>query len=53
MNLISPNDRFAIFGARGMAGSAISRALNRAGYNHQLRPSRKDLDLLDLVSVQH
>ena len=28
MTLITPNDRFAIFGARGMAGSAISRALD-------------------------
>ena len=26
MTLITLNDRFAIFGARGMAGSAISRA---------------------------
>ena len=37
MSLITSNDRFAIFGARGMAGSAISRALDRAGYNQQLK----------------
>ena len=52
MSLITSNDRFAIFGARGMAGSAISRALDRAGYNQQLKPSRQELDLLDLLSVQ-
>ena len=52
MTLITANDRFAIFGARGMAGSAISRALERAGYKQQLKPSRQDLDLLDPVAVQ-
>lgn len=52
MTLITPNDRFAIFGARGMAGSAISRALDRAGYQQQLKPSRQELDLLDPAAVQ-
>ena len=52
MMLISPTDRFAIFGARGMAGSAISRALDCSGYHQQLKPSRKELDLLDLLAVQ-
>lgn len=52
MTLITPNDRFAIFGARGMAGSAISRALARAGYNQQINPSRQELDLLDPLAVQ-
>ena len=53
MTLITTNDRFAIFGARGMAGSAISRALDRAGYQQQLKPSRQELDLLDPAAVQH
>ena len=35
-----------------MAGSAISRALNRAGYHQQLTPSRQDVDLLDPQAVQ-
>ena len=35
MNLINSNDRIAIFGAGGMAGSAISRALQRSGYHQQ------------------
>jgi len=46
MTLINSSDRFAIFGARGMAGSTISRALERASYNQQLKPSRVELDLL-------
>ena len=50
--LVTPNDRFAIFGCRGMAGSAICRALERAGYSNQLKPSRMELDLLDLLAVQ-
>ena len=52
MRLITTSDHFAIFGARGMAGSAISRALDRAGYQHQLKPSRQELDLLDPEAVQ-
>ena len=52
MSLINPSDRFAIFGARGMAGSAISRALERFGYQQQLKPSRDELDLLDPAAVQ-
>ena len=52
MTLINYNDRFAIFGARGMAGSAICRALARSGYRQQFIPSRSELDLLDLMAVQ-
>ena len=47
MTLITPTDRIAVFGAFGMAGSAISRALERAGSQQQLTPSRAELDLLD------
>ena len=32
MLLIQPSDRFFVAGARGMAGSAIVRALQRSGY---------------------
>ena len=35
-----------------MAGSAICRAMDRAGYQQQLEPSRQELDLLDPVAVQ-
>ena len=48
MSLIASSDRFAIFGASGMAGSAISRALLRSGYFQQLKPSRMEVDLLNL-----
>ena len=53
MKFINNNDCFAVFGARGMAGSAISRSLTRFGYDNQLKPTRSDLDLLDLHQVQH
>ena len=36
-----------------MAGSAISRALERAGYQQQLTPSRSELNLLDPLAVQN
>ena len=52
MILITPSDRFAIFGATGMVGSAISRALYRSGYYQQLKPSRQELDLLNPMAVQ-
>jgi len=52
MTFITSKDHFAIFGSRGMAGGAISRALESAGYRQQLKPSRAELDLLDLVAVQ-
>ncbi|WP_186595973.1 GDP-L-fucose synthase [Synechococcus sp. PROS-7-1] len=51
MALLRPSDRIFIAGARGMAGSAISRALTRAGYHEQLTPSRQELNLLDDAAV--
>lgn len=51
MALLHPSDRIFIAGARGMAGSAISRALTRAGYHQQLTPSRQELNLLDDAAV--
>lgn len=51
MTLIFPSDLITIFGSRGMAGSAISRALAFSGYQHQLTPSRSELDLLDPLAV--
>ena len=52
MSLIEPSDRFFVAGARGMAGSAIVRALRRHGYGNQtkggaiLMPNREELNLL-------
>ena len=50
--LISPDDRFFIAGHRGMAGSAICRALHGAGYTQQLTANRQQLDLLDTAAVE-
>ena len=50
--LINQNDRFFVAGHRGMAGSAICRALQRSGYENLLTASRDELDLLDLHAVQ-
>ena len=52
MSLITSSDRFAIFGANGMAGSAISRALDLSGYHQQLKSNRQELNLLDPLAVQ-
>ena len=50
--LINQEDRFFVAGHRGMAGSAICRALQRSGYENLLTASRDELDLLDLQAVQ-
>ena len=52
MKLISPDQRFVVFGARGMAGSAIYRALKKNGFNNILAPLREDLDLEDFYCVR-
>jgi GDP-L-fucose synthase len=50
--LIAPADRIYVAGHRGMAGSAICRALERAGYHQLLTASRSELDLLDGRAVE-
>ena len=50
--LISKDDRFFIAGHRGMAGSAICRALSRHGYDSQLVATREELNLLDSEAVK-
>jgi GDP-L-fucose synthase len=50
--LITPDDRIFVAGHRGMAGSAICRALQRTGYSKLLIASRTELDLLDAAAVQ-
>ena len=49
--LITPADRIFVAGHRGMAGSAICRALQRAGYTNLLTASRAELDLLNPLAV--
>ena len=50
--LITPADRIFVAGHPGMAGSAICRALQRAGYTQLLTASREELDLLDGPAVE-
>jgi GDP-L-fucose synthase len=50
--LITPADRIFVAGHRGMAGSAICRALKRAGYTNLLTASRVELDLENGPAVQ-
>ena len=50
--LIKPSDRIFIAGHRGMAGSAICRALSSSGYNNQLKATRQELDLTESVAVE-
>jgi len=50
--LINPSDRIFVAGHRGMAGSAICRALQRQGYVHILTATRQELDLEDAVAVR-
>ncbi len=51
--LIDKKDRFFIAGAKGMVGSAVSRALYQAGYKNQLTPSKNELDLRDNNQVSN
>ena len=51
-SLITPVDRIYVAGHRGMAGSAICRALQRGGYDQLLTASRSELDLLDSYAVK-
>ena len=50
--LITPADRIFVAGHRGMAGSAICRAFERAGYHQLLTASRSELDLIDGPAVR-
>ena len=59
MRLIQPKDRIFVAGARGMAGSAIVRALRRKGYGNPaeggelLTPNRNELNLLEDEAVRN
>ncbi len=50
--LIRPSDRIFVAGHRGMAGSAICRALQRKGYDHIVTATRQELDLEDAAAVR-
>jgi len=46
------NSSIFIAGARGLVGSAITRALKSQGYTQLLTPTRSELDLMDPQAVQ-
>ncbi len=54
---ISLNEKILVAGASGMAGSAIYRSLLKNGYGRKnggqiFKPTRKELDLLDIKAVE-
>lgn len=51
--LLTSSDRIFVAGHRGMAGSAICRALERAGYPQLLTARRSELDLRDGPAVEN
>ena len=57
-SLIKADDRFFVAGARGMAGSAICRALEEKGYGDEAKggalliPNRQELDLLNAAALK-
>ena len=50
--LIKPSNKIYVAGHRGMAGSAICRALSKAGYSNLLTSPRADLNLLNEAAVK-
>jgi len=50
--LITADERIFVAGHRGMAGSAIVRALQRAGYRNLIQAGHSELDLEDAIAVQ-
>ncbi len=52
MTLITASDRIFVAGHRGMAGSAILRALKARGYVNLLSAGREQLDLREAAAVE-
>src|SRR6266851_1905171 len=51
-NFIAPDARIYVAGHRGLVGSALVRALERAGYQNLLLRTRAELDLTDAGAVR-
>ena len=51
-NFIAPDARIYVAGHRGLVGSALVRALERAGYHNLLLRTRAELDLTDAGAVR-
>ena len=52
MNLINNYQKFVVFGSRGMVGGAVCRVLKKNGYLNILTPTKKELNLQELSSVE-
>jgi GDP-L-fucose synthase len=52
MNSMNPGDKIYVAGHRGMVGSAITRKLNREGFNNLVTRTSADLDLRNQAAVQ-
>ena len=50
--MMNPEAKIYVAGHRGMVGSAIERALNRAGYNNLVLRTHTELDLTDQAAVR-
>jgi GDP-L-fucose synthase len=48
---MNKDSRIYVAGHRGLVGSAITRELQKSGYNHLILPDHQTLDLLDQVAV--
>ena len=51
-SFLSQSDRIFVAGHKGMAGSAICRALAKKGYRNILKCKKEDLDLSDINAVR-
>src|SRR5260370_16794719 len=51
-NFSAPDARIYVAGHRGLVGSALVRALERAGYRNLLLRTRAELDLRDAAAVR-
>ena len=48
---MKPSDRVFVAGHRGLVGSALTRRLQRDGYDQLILRRRDELDLLDALAV--
>jgi len=53
MKLINKDQKFVVFGSRGMVGRSICNVLKKNGYLNILEPSKQELNLLELSSVEN
>ena len=52
MSFLNSELKYALFGSAGMVGSSIYRILTKKGYKKIFNPTRKELNLLDVSSVE-